>query len=196
MQPGQSAVRLKLELPLLDRCWLAPFRLAFAAMASTVALIAVITVFGLGMSVGAAILLGAILAPTDPVLASAVHSEPGPAPDPTRFSLAGEGALNDGTAFPFVLLGLGIMQLHDLGETGWRWWLIDLLWSTTGGMLIGAAVGGILGKLVTYLRTRHHSAVGLDEFLSLGVIAVSFSLAQLALASGFLSVFFADKSTS
>lgn len=185
------SVGLKLELPLLDRGWLAPFRLAFAAMALTVVLIAVITVFGLGLSVGAAILLGAILAPTDPVLASAIHSEPGPAPDPTRFSLAGEGALNDGTAFPFVLLGLGIMQLHDLGESGWRWWVIDLLWSTAGGMLIGAAVGSILGKLVIYLRTRHQSAVGLDEFLSLGVIAVSFSLAQLALASGFLSVFFA-----
>ncbi|WP_229204644.1 sodium:proton antiporter [Duganella sp. CF458] len=185
------SVGLKLELPLLDRRWLAPFRLAFAAMAFTVALIAAIAVYGLGLPVGAAILLGAILAPTDPVLASAIHSEPGPTPDPTRFSLAGEGALNDGTAFPFVLLGLGLMQLHDLGESWWHWWIVDLLWSTTGGILIGAAIGGMLGKLVIYLRTRHQSAVGLDEFLSLGVVAVSFSLAQLALASGFLSVFFA-----
>jgi NhaP-type Na+/H+ or K+/H+ antiporter len=185
------SVGLKLELPLLDRRWRGPFRLAFGAMAFTVAFIAALGIYGLGLPVGAAMLLGAILAPTDPVLASAIHSEPGPAPDPTRFSLAGEGALNDGTAFPFVLLGLGIMQLHDLGDAAWRWWVVDLLWSTAGGMLIGAAVGGVLGKLVIFLRTRHQSAIGLDEFLSLGVIAVSFSIAQLALASGFLSVFFA-----
>jgi len=94
-----------------------------------------------------------MLAPTDPVLASAIRSEPGPSPDPIRFSLAGEGALNDGTAFPFVLLGLGLMGLHDLGANGWHWWAVDLLWSTVGSSFIGAAVGALIGKLVIFLRT-------------------------------------------
>jgi NhaP-type Na+/H+ or K+/H+ antiporter len=183
------AVGLKLEVPLLDRRWNAPLRLAFVSMTITVGLIAAVGVVGLDLSPGAAILLGGILAPTDPVLASAIHSEPGPRPDPTRFSLAGEGALNDGTAFPFVLLGLGLMGLYDLGPGGWHWWTVDLLWSTIGGALIGAVIGAVIGKLVIFLRTRHQSAVGLDEFLSLGVIAVSFGVAQLSLASGFLSVF-------
>jgi NhaP-type Na+/H+ or K+/H+ antiporter len=183
------AVGLKLEVPLLDRRWKSPLRLAFASMTITVGLIAAVGVYGLDLSPGAAILLGGILAPTDPVLASAIHSEPGPRPDPTRFSLAGEGALNDGTAFPFVLLGLGLMGLYDLGAGRWHWWAVDLFWSTVGGALIGAAVGALTGTLVVFLRTRHQSAVGLDEFLSLGVIAVSFGVAQICLASGFLSVF-------
>jgi NhaP-type Na+/H+ or K+/H+ antiporter len=160
-------------------------------MCITVGLMAAIGVLALGLPLGAAVLMGAMLAPTDPVLASAIQSEPGPSPDPIRFSLAGEGALNDGTAFPFVLLGLGLMGLHGLGTNGWHWWALDLLWSTVGGSLIGSAVGAVIGKLVIFLRTRHHSAIGLDEFLSLGVIAISFGLAQVCLASGFLSVFFA-----
>jgi NhaP-type Na+/H+ or K+/H+ antiporter len=185
------SVGLKLEVPMLDHRWIAPYRLAFVSMALTVGLIAVVGMFGLGLPLGAAVLLGAILAPTDPVLASAIQSEPGSDHEPTRFSLAGEGALNDGTAFPLVLLGLGMMQLHDLGDLGWHWWTVDLIWSTIGGGLIGTLLGAALGKLVIHLRTRHHSAVGMDEFLSLGVIAVSFGAAQLCLASGFLSVFFA-----
>jgi NhaP-type Na+/H+ or K+/H+ antiporter len=59
--------------------------------------------------------------------------------------------LNDGTAFPLVLLGLGLMHLYDLGESGWRWWAVDLLWSTIGGTLIGALIGALTGKLVVYL---------------------------------------------
>lgn len=182
---------LKLEVPMLDRRWIPPLRLALGAMCITVGLMAAIGVLALGLPLSAAILMGAILAPTDPVLASAIQSEPGPSPDPIRFSLAGEGALNDGTAFPFVLLGLGLMGLHGLGTNGWHWWTVDLLWSTVGGSVIGAVVGAVIGKLVIFLRTRHHSAIGLDEFLSLGVIAISFGLAQVCLASGFLSVFFA-----
>lgn len=182
------AVGLKLGVPMRDRRWLLPLRLAFPSMFITVALIALIGIFGLGLSPGAAILLGGILAPTDPVLASGVQVEAGNRPDPVRFSLAGEGALNDGSAFPFVLLGLGLLGLHDLGSSGWRWWLVDLMWSTLGGLAVGAMMGALVGHLVVYLRTRHHSAVGLDEFLSLGLIAISYGVAQLCLASGFLAV--------
>jgi NhaP-type Na+/H+ or K+/H+ antiporter len=141
------------------------------------------------MSLGAAVLLGAILAPTDPVLASGVQAEPGIEPDRLRFSLAGEGGLNDGTAFPFVMLGLGLLGLHELGAGGWRWWAVDLVWATVGGLAIGAAMGALVGNLVVFLRTRHKEAIGLNEFLSLGLVAVAYGLAQLSLASGFLAVF-------
>ena len=66
------SVGLKLGLPLSNWHWLLPLRLAFVSMTLTVALIAAVGVLGLGLPPGAAILLGAILAPTDPVLASAV----------------------------------------------------------------------------------------------------------------------------
>ena len=183
------AVGLKLGVPMRDRRWLLPLGLAFPSMAITVGLIAAVGVWGLNLPLGAAVLLGGILAPTDPVLASGVQAEPGTRPDRVRFSLAGEGALNDGSAFPFVLLGLGLMGLHDLGEGGWHWWVMDLLWATAGGLVIGAILGKLIGRLVVYLRTRHHSAMGLHEFLCLGLIAVSYGTAQLCQASGFLAVF-------
>ncbi len=182
-------VGLKLGIPMRDRRWILPISLAFPSMAITVGLIAIVGVWALNLPLGAAVLLGGILAPTDPVLASGIQSEPGAHPDPVRFGLAGEGALNDGSAFPFVLLGMGFLGLHELGENGWHWLAIDLLWATAGGLIIGALLGSLIGSLVVYLRTRHHSAIGLDEFLSLGLIAISYGSAQLCLASGFLSVF-------
>jgi NhaP-type Na+/H+ or K+/H+ antiporter len=97
------AVGLKLEVPLLDRRWIAPLRLAFVSMAITVGLIAVMGVYGLHLPLGAAVLLGGILAPTDPVLASGVQPESGHTPTRARFNLAGEGALNDGSAFSLAM---------------------------------------------------------------------------------------------
>lgn len=180
------AVGLNLgSVALHDRRWIVPLRLAFVSMTVTVGLIAAVGVWGLGMSLGAAVLLGGILAPTDPVLASDVQAQPGVDPDGLRFSLSGEGGLNDGTAFPFVMLGLGLLGWHELGERAWRWWAVDVVWATAGGLLIGAGLGALIGSLVVHLRTRHRQAVGLDEFLSLGLVAVAYGAAQLCLASGF-----------
>lgn len=184
------AVGMQLGVPLRDRRWRLPARLAFVSMAAMVAMVAAVGVWGLGLPLGAAILLGAILAPTDPVLASGVlPSDEGTQPDRLGFSLAGEGGLNDGAAFPFVMLGLGLLGLHDLGPGLVRWWTVDLLWATLGGAAIGGALGAATGRLVVYLRSRHGEAVGLDEFLGLGLVAMAYGLAQLCLASGFLAVF-------
>jgi len=98
---------LKLRVPLNDGRWHVPLRLAFGSMTLTVALVAIAGVWGLGLPLGAAILLGAILAPTDPVLASGVQLEHPHDSDRLRFSLTGEAGLNDGTAFPFLMLALG-----------------------------------------------------------------------------------------
>jgi NhaP-type Na+/H+ or K+/H+ antiporter len=183
------AVGMQLGVPLRDRRWRLPARLAFVSMAVMVALVAAIGVWLLHLPLGAAILLGAILAPTDPVLASGVQSEPGSRPDRLGFSLAGEGGLNDGTAFPFVMLGLGLLGSHKLGPGLVRWWGIDLLWATVGGVAIGAALGAAAGRLVVYLRSHHGEAIGLDEFLALGLVGMAYGLAQISLASGFLAVF-------
>lgn len=182
------SVGLKLGLPLSHRHWLLPLRLAFGSMALTVALIAVAGMLMLDLPLGAAVLLGAILAPTDPVLASAVQVESSGDRDLLRFSLTSEGGLNDGAAFPFVMLGLGLLGLHDLGSWGWRWLAVDVVWSTVGGLLIGAVLGALIGRLVVYLRTRHQESVGLDEFLALGLIALAYGFAVLSHAYGFLAV--------
>jgi NhaP-type Na+/H+ or K+/H+ antiporter len=183
------AVGLRLGVPLSDRRWRIPLRLAFGAMALMVVTVAAIGVWLLDLRLGAAVLLGAILSPTDPVLAAGVPVDAGERPDRLGFSLAGEGGLNDGAAFPFVMLGLGLLDLHDLGPGFVRWVGIDLIWATLGGAAIGALLGSAAGRLVVYLRSHHAEAVGLDEFLGLGLLATSFGAAQLCGASGFLAVF-------
>ena len=180
---------MKLGLPLSDKRWFLPLRLASASMVLTIILITVVAMFGLGLSLGAAVLFGAIIAPTDPVLASNVQVADAGDRDRLRFSLTGEGGLNDGAAFPFIMLGLGLLGLHDMGIAGWRWFTLDLMWSVSGGILIGATLGTLIGKLVLYLRTCHREAVGLDEFLSLGLVALTYGIATMLYASGFLAVF-------
>lgn len=183
------AVGLKLTVPLSDRRWRASVRLATVSMLVTIFLLSAIGVLLFGFPLGAAILLAAILAPTDPVLASDVQVADAGDRDSLRFSLTGEGGMNDGAAFPFVMLGLGLLGLHDLGAGYARWIAVDLLWAVAAGLLIGALCGYAIGKVVLYLRTRHREAVGLDEFLMLGLIGVAYGIAQLVSAYGFLAVF-------
>jgi NhaP-type Na+/H+ or K+/H+ antiporter len=183
------AVGLKLGLPLSHKGWGPPLRLAFVSMTITIAMVAALGVAGLGMSLGAAILLGAILGPTDPVLASDVQVMEATDHDRLRFSLTGEGGLNDGVALPFMMLGLGLLGLQDLGTWGWHWLLVDVVWSILGGLLLGGSLGTLIGRLVVYLRGRHKRSVGFEEFIALGLIALTYGLAVFAQASGFLAVF-------
>jgi NhaP-type Na+/H+ or K+/H+ antiporter len=180
---------LKLRIPMSDARWRPPLRLAFLSMTVTVACIAIAGVYGIGLSWGAAILLGAILAPTDPVLASDVQVEHPFDYDPLRFSLTGEAGFNDGTAFPFVMLGLGLLGLHEIGDAGVRWLLVDVLWAIAGGLVIGALLGTGVARTVLYLRSVHREATGLDDFLAMGLIGISYGIALLCHTYGFLAVF-------
>ena len=180
---------MKLDLPLKDRRWRIPLQLASVSMLITVGLIAALGVFVMGMSPGAAVLLGAILSPTDPVLASEVQVANHGDRDSLRFGLTGEGGMNDGSAFPFVMLGLGLLGLHELGEGGWRWWSIDVVWAVTGGLGLGYLMGALVGRAILYLRVRHQEALGSDEFIALGLIALTYGLALLCQTYGFLAVF-------
>jgi NhaP-type Na+/H+ or K+/H+ antiporter len=180
---------LKLRVPWRDRRWMTPIRLATVSMTLTVGLVALLGVFGLGLSPGAAVLLGAVLAPTDPVLASDVQVESATDADRLRFAVTGEAGMNDGSAFPFVMLGLGLLGLHDIGTLGWRWLAVDLVWAVVSGLGVGWLLGTLVGRLVLYLRQRHQEAVGTDDFLALGLIAVSYGAALLVKGYGFLAVF-------
>lgn len=183
------AAGLKLRSPLRERRWVVPGALASGAMMLTVGLIALAGWLLLGLSPGAAVLLGAVLAPTDPVLASDVQVDHPTDRDRLRFSLTAEAGLNDGTAFPFVMLGLGLLGLHDLGAGGWRWWSVDVLWAVAGGLAIGTILGTLIGRLVVYLRHARQEALGLDDFLALGLITLSYGTALAFHAYGFLAVF-------
>lgn len=180
---------LKLRAPIRSPRWRRPIRLAFVSMPATVGLIAVAGSVGLGLPIGAAVLLGAVLAPTDPVLASDVQVEHPTDRDELRFSLTGEAGFNDGTAFPFVMLGLGLLGLNELGELGGRWVVVDLAWAVTGGLVVGTVLGTLIARVVLYLRRTHREAVGLDEFLCLGLIGLSYGVALLLGTYAFLAVF-------
>ena len=180
---------MKLELPLKDKRWRIPVQLATVSMLLTVAAITAVGVWLLNLPVGAAVLLGAILAPTDPVLASDVQVANPSDRDRLRFGLTGEGGLNDGTAFPLVMLGLGLLGLYELGDMQWRWWTVDVLWAVVGGLALGYAMGTLVGRIIIYLRTQRREALGSDEFIALGLIALTYGLALLPLTYGFLAVF-------
>lgn len=179
---------LKMDVPLRNLRWRLPLRLATVSMVLTVGAVTALAYGLLGLSLGAAVLLAAILAPTDPVLASDVQLGSGGDRDRLRFGLTGEGGLNDGTAFPFVMLGLGLLQLHALGEHGWRWWAVDVVWAVAGGLGIGYALGALVGRSIVVLRTRHREALGANEFVALGLVALSYGVALWCHAYGFLAV--------
>jgi len=185
---------LKLKMPLGDRRWRVPLQLASISMLLTVAAITAVGVWVLRLPLGASVLLGAVLAPTDPVLASDVQVATPEDRDRLRFGLTGEGGLNDGTAFPFVMLGMGLLSLHDMKEWGWRWWAVDVLWAVVGGLVIGYLLGALVGRFILYLRVHHREALGADEFIGLGLIAVAYGVALMCHSYGFLAVFAAGLS--
>lgn len=182
-------VGLKLRLPVLDRQLWPALCLAFVSMVLTVGLVAAAGIWVLGLPVGAAVLLGAVLAPTDPVLASDVQMQDPHDRDKLRLTLTAEGGLNDGTAFPFVMLGLGLLGLHEIGELAWRWWLVDVLWAVAGGLAIGGVLGYGLGRLALRLVVQRPRSLLIGEYLVLGLIGASYGTAIQLHAYGFLAVF-------
>ncbi len=186
------AAGVKMPVPFSFPRWRQPILLATVAMAATVGLVAAFVHVVLGLSLGASVLLGAILAPTDPVLATDVQvRHPGDG-DALRFTLTSEAGMNDGTAFPFVVLGLGLLGLHDLGENGVRWLVFDVAWATAAGIGIGIAGGWALAHVGWRARGRRRpNRPLLDDFLGLGLIAAVYGLTLIVDGWGFLAVFFA-----
>lgn len=182
------AVGLRLRVRLADRIWLTPALLASVAMLITIGLMLGLGL-ALGLPPGAALLLAAVLAPTDPVLASEVQVRHARDLDRLRFSLTGEGGLNDGSAAPFVMLALGLLGLHELGPWALRWWALDLLASTLVGLALGWGLGFGFGRAVVWLRREREQALGMESFYSLGLIALAYGASQSVRANGFLAVF-------
>lgn len=182
---------VKMPVPVTFARWRSPIFLAFFSMTVSVALVTGFAHYFLGLSLGAAVLLGAILAPTDPVLATDVQIRHAEDRDRLRFTLTCEAGMNDGTAFPFVMLGLGLLGLHDLGDFGQRWVIIDVLWATFGGIAIGVAAGWVLAQIGMRLRRNQPDLGLLDDFLGLGLIGAVYGLCLWMDAWGFLGVFFA-----
>lgn len=185
------ATGIKMRIPLTSGRWIPPLILATLTMATTIALASGLALWLLGLSLPAAILLAAVLAPTDPVLADKIQIKHPHDKDRLRQSLTGEAGLNDGTAFPFVLLAIGLAapNLHELGPSLSTWVAVDLLWKISGGVIFGALAGTVLGRLILWVRQFHKEPQGREELLTMGLIAVVYGIALTLNTYAFLAVF-------
>ena len=170
------------------------WRLLGIAMPLTIALLAVLGHALLGLGAAAAILLGASLAPTDPVLASDVQvGPPGEGlEDEVRFTLTSEAGLNDGLAFPFVNLAVALALAGQTGEP-WlvKWLTVDVLWKLSAGLVAGWIVGRVLGWLTFRLPNRARLSRTGDGFVALGITCLAYGLTEMIHGYGFLAVFVA-----
>jgi NhaP-type Na+/H+ or K+/H+ antiporter len=180
---------VKMPAPATFKRWRNPLQLAVFSMTLTVGLVTLFGYYWLALPLGAAVLLGAVVAPTDPVLATEVQVRHADDNDQLRFALTCEAGMNDGSAFPFVMLGLGLLGLHDLGDAGWRWIVVDVVWASGAGIGIGILAGCGVGWLARKIRTAFSGAEFLEIFLGLGLIAFAYGVSLLVDAWGFLAVF-------
>jgi NhaP-type Na+/H+ or K+/H+ antiporter len=199
-------VGLALDRPLslrrLDswRKWGAAWRLLGIAMPLSIAGVALVGWWVVGLAPAAALLLGAALAPTDPVLASDVQVE-GPTPadedhdeidesDEVRFALTSEAGLNDGLAFPFVYAAIFLASLGPVTEWGLRW----LAWELVGKTAIGVALGILVGWLLAKAAFRAPApslrmAETGEPLLALAAVLLAYGVAESLGGYGFLAVF-------
>jgi len=180
---------LKINRPLKASLWASTIRLIGFLMPLSIIAIAVVAHWALQLPWGAAFLLGALMSPTDPVLASEVQLEHAGDFNELRFGLTSEGGLNDALAFPFVYFGL--YWLRDPNWDNWfrQWVFVDLIWA------IAAAIG--MGVLIAEagIRINHQiqKARGVNDVMAdlvaLGLILLTYGLTEVVNGYGFLAVF-------
>lgn len=182
------AVGLRVRVPPSPRAWRVALLLAGPGLVVTIVLTAVGAHLLLGLPAAAALLLGAILGPTDPVLASEVQIRSNSDRDAVRLSLTTEGGINDGTALPAVMLALGLLGLHTIGP-GWRdWWWRDLVWSIGGAAGLGITLGYVLGRAIRW-RLESGDPIARDELLYVAAVALSYGIARALHLSSFVLAF-------
>jgi NhaP-type Na+/H+ or K+/H+ antiporter len=179
------------------RAWGPTWRLLLVGMPLTIAAVAVLGWWVAGLAPAAALVLGAALAPTDPVLASDVQVA-GPQTgdhevdetDEVRFTLTSEAGLNDALAFPFVTAGV-LLATHG-SVSGWaaEWVALHLV----GKVAVGLLAGLLVGRVLAYVAFRSSSpslrvADRGESLLALAALVTAYGLGEVAHGYGFLSVF-------
>jgi NhaP-type Na+/H+ or K+/H+ antiporter len=190
---------LALDRPVGLRSWSSTWLLLAVTMPLTIVAMAVLGWSLLGLGVASAVLLGALLAPTDPVLASDVQvgeptdvneGEEAESEDEPRFALTSEAGLNDALAFPFVYAAIAMAE-HGADPAGWlaRWLAVDVAWRSAAGAAVGFAVGRLLGRLFFGGRPGGRLAEEAEGFVALACTFLAYGAAELAAGYGFVAVF-------
>lgn len=182
---------LKMNRPLTLWAWRSTARLIGILMPLTIFAIAAIAHAFLNFDWGEAILLGAILAPTDPVLASEVQLFDPEDRDELRFGLTSEGGLNDALAFPFVYFGLRWLENDNWQSWFPQWVAVDLLWAVAAGLGMGILVPMLIVRIDRYLQKYRPVDDLMADFIALSLILITYALTELIYGYGFLAVFVA-----
>ncbi len=194
-------VGLAIDRPLRWRTWTTAWRLVLVAMPLCIGGVALLGWGLAGLAPASALLLGAALAPTDPVLASDVQVD-GPdvdvgegAPtqdedDEVRFALTSEAGLNDGAAFPFVYAAILLAGAGSVGDWALTWVAWDLVGKVVVGVLVGAASGWALARLAfrSHRRSLRLAEAG-DPILAIAATLGVYGLTEVLGGYGFLAVF-------
>lgn len=180
------------------KAWKRPLLLIFATMPLTMLAAYFLGVYFLAFSVPASLLLAAVLAPTDPVLASDVQLDDPEREDKLRdkirFSLTAEAGLNDGMAFPFTYLAVLVAQAGSFAAFNFSNWVWDkLLLKIVIGIVVGVLIGRGIGYLMTYLN-KWAGIKTYDGFLALSLTFAVYGVSELLYGYGFMAVFFAGLS--
>lgn len=185
---------IKIDRSFSLKKWSTPVRLIGIAMTGCILLATLLGYALLGLSVASAVLLGAALAPTDPVLASDVQVGPPneEIKSETKFSLTAEAGMNDGMAFPFVWIAIIIAGSSLEGITGadfLSWIGYHLLYKLGAGILIGYLFGRMVGYLVFSFTEKYTALKTRDGFLAISLTLMVYGITELAHGYGFIAVF-------
>lgn len=187
---------IKIDTEFSWQLWRPTIRLLLITMPIGIFAMAGLGYYAFGLSLGAAILLGAVLAPTDPVLASSIQVGPPNTgrEDTPRFTLTSEAGLNDGLAFPFVYLAIKVAEAFSEGqaftyEMLWSWFTHDVLWKIGAGVLVGVLVGKVLAKVVFSRHTRETTIS--QGYVVIALTLVAYGVAEYVHSYGFIAVFVA-----
>jgi len=187
---GLIVLGLKVGRPITWSKWRSTTRLILIVMPATIAAVAVAAHLLFGVPIGPAILLGAILAPTDPILAGPLEEHDARDESEHRFGLSSEAGLNDGLAFPFIYLGLYLTVEPDtVGSWIGRWAALDGVWAIGAALPIGWLIGFLAARW--YLRQVEHDAFSHKrrEFIPIAVLFVAYGVVEAIGAYGFLAAF-------
>lgn len=192
---------LKLDRPPRWLSWRSTWLLLGITMPLTIAAAALLGWWVAGFVPATAVLLGAVIAPTDPVLATEVQvGAPGEgyvssteeAEDEVRFSLTAEAGLNDGLAFPFTYMAIA-MAVAGAAPGNWfgSWLLVNVFFKLGVGFIVGLLLGRLLARTILTLPAKTELAKAITGLTALAVVLVVYGAAEYAEGYGFIAVFVA-----
>ena len=190
---GLFGVGLRIDRLRKRALWRPTLRLLVIAMPVTIALMAWLGWWIGGMTLAGALLLGAVLAPTDPVLAGDVQVGPPleGGEHPVRFALTTEAGLNDGLAFPFVYLALAIAASGLTGAVIGDWLWRDLVYRVVVGGAGGVVVGWLLGQVLFVWPRENALAKSEAGVIALAGVLAAYGITELVEGYGFVAAFVA-----